>query len=62
MVLAVGPEDAVVADGKTPLSEIPFEDVMLEQSSSSSSTSSANQAFETVHHNGIGDTRGHTNS
>lgn len=62
MVLAAGPEDAVVADGKTPLSEIPFEDVMLEQSSSSSSTSSANQAFETVHHNGMGDTRGHTNS
>jgi hypothetical protein len=62
VVLAPGPEDGVVADGKTPLSEIPFEDVMLEPSSSSSSSGSANQAFEAVHHNGIGDTRGHTNS
>jgi hypothetical protein len=55
-------EDGVVADGKTPLSEIPFEDVALEPSTSTSSTSSANQAFEAMHHNGVGDTRGHTNS
>ena len=56
-------DDGVVADGKTPLSEIPFEDVVLEpSSSSSSSSSSANQAFNAMHHNGVGDTRGHTNS
>lgn len=62
-ILHVGEgEDGMIADGKTPLSEIPFEDVMLEPSSSSSSMSSANQAFQNVHHNGMGDTRGHTNS
>ena len=55
-------EDGVVADGKTPLSEIPFEDVVLDPPSSSSSTSSANQAFAAMHHDGMGDTRGHTNS
>lgn len=55
-------DDGVVADGKMPLSEIPFEDIVLEPSSSSSSASSANQNFESVHHNGIGDTRGHTNT
>jgi hypothetical protein len=55
-------EDGMIADGKTPLSEIPFEDVVLEPASSSSSSSSANQAFAAMHHNGMGDTRGHTNS
>jgi hypothetical protein len=55
-------EEGMVADGKTPLSEIPFEDVVLEPSSSSSSTSSANRSFATMHHNGNGDTTGHTNT
>jgi hypothetical protein len=58
----VGLEHGMLADGKIPLSEIPFEDVMLEQASSCSSTRSANQAFAAIHHNGTGDTRGHTNS
>lgn len=52
-------EAGMVADGKTPLSEIPFEDVVLEHTISESSSS---QSFSTRHHNGIGDTRGHTNS
>lgn len=55
-------EDGMIADGKTPLSEIPFEDVVLAPASSSSSTSSANQGFAAMHHTGMGDTRGHTNS
>lgn len=57
-------EDGMVVDGKTPLSEIPFEDVVLDHSptGSSSSASSANQAFSARHHNQYGDTRGHSNS
>ena len=49
----------VVADGKMPLSEIPFEDVVLE---SVSSHSSQNREFNERHRMGGGDTRGHTNS
>jgi len=56
--------DGLVVDGKTPLSEIPFEDVVLDHSpsGSSSSASSANQSFSARHHNQHGDTNGHTNS
>jgi len=62
-----GEEFNVVADGKTPLSEIPFEDVDLgtaltQPSSSSSASGSGSRTFEETHHTGIGDTRGHTNS
>jgi len=52
-------DDAVVSDGKTPLSEIPFEDVMLDHVSSQSSGS---RTFEQMHHGAGGDTRGHTNT
>lgn len=52
-------EAGVVADGKTPLSEIPFEDVVLDHTHSASSSS---QGFSMRHHTGIGDTTGHTNS
>lgn len=52
-------DDGVVADGKTPLSEIPFEDVVLDHTTSESSSS---QSFASHHHNTIGDTTGHTNS
>ncbi|RDL37528.1 uncharacterized protein BP5553_04961 [Venustampulla echinocandica] len=53
-------EDAgVISDGKTPLSEIPFEDVVLDHASSQSSSS---RTFEQNHHGFGGDTRGHTNS
>lgn len=52
-------DDAVVSDGKTPLSEIPFEDVVLDHVSSQSSGS---RGFDQVHHGAGGDTRGHTNS
>jgi hypothetical protein len=55
-------EDGMVADGKTPLSEIPFEDVVLDHASSSQSSSSANRAFAEMHHSGPGDTTGHTNT
>ena len=56
-------EAAVVSDGKTPLSEIPFEDVVLErQVSESESSGSSNRGFETRHHGMGGDTRGHTNT
>ncbi|KAF4625279.1 hypothetical protein G7Y89_g12889 [Cudoniella acicularis] len=51
-------EDGVIADGKTPLSEIPFEDVVLEHASSNSSGS---RNFHQTHH-GWGNTQGHTNS
>lgn len=53
-------EDGMVADGKTPLSEIPFEDIMLDHHSTAGSSSS--QSFPTRHHAGRGDTTGHTNS
>lgn len=52
-------DSGVVADGKTPLSEIPFEDVVLDHASSQSSSS---RTFEQTHHGLGGDTRGHTNS
>jgi hypothetical protein len=56
-------EDAVVSDGKTPLSEIPFEDVVLEREpSESESSSSASRAFHQRHHGMGGDTTGHTNT
>jgi hypothetical protein len=58
-------EEGVISDGKTPLSEIPFEDVRLEEvesSSGSGSSSSANATFGERHHAMGGDTRGHTNS
>lgn len=56
-------EEAVVSDGKTPLSEIPFEDVVLERNpSESESSSSASRDFEQRHHGMGGDTRGHTNT
>lgn len=51
-------EEGVIADGKTPLSEIPFEDVVV---SSSSSHSSARD-FGRNHQYGGGNTLGHTNS
>ncbi|KAL3424557.1 hypothetical protein PVAG01_03838 [Phlyctema vagabunda] len=53
----------VVADGKVPLSEIPFEDVdinALQNEPSSSSSSSASRDFHQAHRHG--DTTGHTNS
>lgn len=51
-------EEGVVADGKTPLSEIPFEDVVLDHSPSEGSS----RSFAGRHHALGGDTRGHTNS
>jgi hypothetical protein len=56
-------EEAIVSDGKTPLSEIPFEDVVLERyPSGSESSSSASREFQQRHHGMGGDTRGHTNT
>ena len=52
-------DDAMVSDGKTPLSEIPFEDVVLDHVSSQSS---GNRTFDQMHHGAGGDTRGHTNT
>lgn len=52
-------DDGVVADGKTPLSEIPFEDVVLDSTPSESSSS---RSFAERHHHGPGNTTGHTNS
>jgi hypothetical protein len=52
-------EEGIISDGKTPLSEIPFEDVVI---SSSSSESSSARDFGQVHHAGGGNTYGHTNS
>jgi hypothetical protein len=54
-------EEGIISDGKTPLSEIPFEDVVFDQGSSSSG-SSPSQAFASTHHLGGGDTTGHTNT
>ncbi|KAL2073299.1 hypothetical protein VTL71DRAFT_10623 [Oculimacula yallundae] len=51
-------EEGVVADGKTPLSEIPFEDVVLDHSPSEGSS----RSFGERHHGLGGDTRGHTNT
>jgi hypothetical protein len=56
-------ESAVVSDGKTPLSEIPFEDVVLERHpSESESSGSSNRGFAQIHHGMGGDTTGHTNT
>ncbi|PVH84533.1 hypothetical protein DL98DRAFT_584608 [Cadophora sp. DSE1049] len=51
-------DDAVISDGKTPLSEIPFEDVVLDHSPSEGSS----RSFSERHHGLGGDTRGHTNT
>lgn len=48
----------VVSDGKTPLSEIPFEDVVLNTPASASSA----RSFGDTHLGHGGDTTGHTNS
>lgn len=60
-------EEGVISDGKTPLSEIPFEDVVLDHpvsagSGSGSGSPSSAREFATRHHGLGGDTRGHTNS
>jgi hypothetical protein len=58
-------EDGMIADGKMPLSEIPFEDVVVGESHTSISSSSSfsnSRQFAAIHHNGIGNTYGHTNS
>lgn len=59
-------EEGVISDGKTPLSEIPFEDVVLDHSSSeasgSGSSPSSAREFASRHHGLGGDTRGHTNT
>jgi len=58
-------EEGVISDGKTPLSEIPFEDVVLDHTSSAGSGSgspSSAREFASRHHGLGGDTRGHTNS
>ena len=62
-VQRVEDESAVVSDGKTPLSEIPFEDVVLERhASESESSGSSSRGFEQRHHGIGGDTTGHTNT
>ena len=57
-------EDGIVADGKTPLSEMTFEDVVVgdHTMSQGESSTSASRRFMAVHHNGMGDMSGHTNS
>jgi hypothetical protein len=52
-------DDGMIADGKTPLSEIVFEDVVLDRPHTGESSS---QTFEQRHHGAGGDTRGHTNT
>ncbi|KUJ11853.1 uncharacterized protein LY89DRAFT_738498 [Mollisia scopiformis] len=52
-------EEGIISDGKTPLSEIPFEDVVLDHSPSESSSS---RNFGHSHLGLGGDTTGHTNS
>jgi len=59
-------EEGVISDGKTPLSEIPFEDVVLDHpvsagSGSGSGSPSSAREFAMRHHGSGGDTRGHTN-
>jgi hypothetical protein len=51
-------EEGIISDGKTPLSEIPFEDVVLDYSPSEGSA----RGFGDRHHGLGGDTTGHTNS
>jgi hypothetical protein len=56
-------EAAVVSDGKTPLSEIAFEDVVLERHvSESESSGSSSRGFDLRHHAMGGDTTGRTNT
>ena len=60
-------DEGVISDGKTPLSEIPFEDVVLDHhesggSGSGSGSPSSAREFTMRHHGLGGDTRGHTNS
>ncbi|KAN0108520.1 hypothetical protein V8E51_008262 [Hyaloscypha variabilis] len=60
-------EEGVISDGKTPLSEIPFEDVVLDHpvsagSGSGSGSPSSAREFALRHHTLGGDTRGHTNT
>jgi hypothetical protein len=60
-------EAAVVSDGKTPLSEIQFEDVdvhlVLERARSEASGSgNSSRDFEATHHGMGGDTWGHVNT
>lgn len=52
-------EEGIISDGKTPLSEIPFEDVVI---TSTRSESSSSRNFEQAHRVGGGNTSGHTNS
>lgn len=57
-------EEGIISDGKMPLSEIAFEDVVLERSrsgGSGSSSRSPGNGFQN-HHGMGGDTSGHTNS
>ena len=51
-------EEGIISDGKTPLSEIPFEDVVLTHVGSEGSGS----GIEESHRRFGGDTRGHTYS
>lgn len=51
-------EEGIISDGKTPLSEIPFEDVILDHSPSEGSA----RNFGDRHLRLGGDTTGHTNS
>jgi hypothetical protein len=59
-------EEGIISDGKTPLSEIAFEDVVLERTGSDASgsgSSSRSPGGEFGRHHGMGgDTSGHTNS
>jgi hypothetical protein len=60
-------EEGIISDGKTPLSEIPFEDIALGHpvsagSGSGSGSPSSAREFALRHHAQEGDTRGHTNS
>jgi hypothetical protein len=60
-------EEGIISDGKTPLSEIPFEDVVLDHpvsagSGSGSGSPSSAREFAMRHHAMGGDTRGHTSS
>lgn len=64
LLVSADDEAGVVADGKMPISEMALEDVVLEdytQLSSQGSASSASQRFAAIHHDGIGNTMGHTN-
>jgi hypothetical protein len=60
-------EEGIISDGKTPLSEIPFEDIPLGHpvsagSGSGSGSPSSAREFALRHHAQGGDTRGHTSS